>query len=131
MMSVPRSALHFKVRKAVPDQRQSASYRFMPELRPVETTGIPLYGWANGDTFCLCHPSYLRNVTGRKSPHFVCSADRFLPTQAVSPFIRCLLYRPLANSCSICDYCLLSFLVCHRIGFIGCECRLSRLILPF
>ena len=55
----------------------------------------------------------------------------FLPTQAVSPFIRCLLYRPLANSCSICDYCLLSFLVCHRIGFIGCECRLSRLILPF
>ena len=32
MMSVPRSALHSKVRKAVPDQRQSASYRFMPEL---------------------------------------------------------------------------------------------------
>ncbi|RGZ65053.1 hypothetical protein DW980_08210 [Bacteroides stercoris] len=44
MISVPRSALHFKVRKAVPDQRQSASYHFMPELRPVETTGIPLYG---------------------------------------------------------------------------------------
>lgn len=40
-------------------------------------------------------------------------------------------YRPMANSISICDYCLLSFLVCHRIGFIGCECRLSRLILPF
>ncbi|HAY60310.1 MULTISPECIES: hypothetical protein [Bacteroidales] len=49
MMSVPRSALHSKVRKAVPDQRQSASYRFMPELRPVETTGIPLYG----------HPAWL------------------------------------------------------------------------
>lgn len=49
MMSVPQSALHFKVRKAVPDQRQSASYRFMPELRPVETTGIPLYG----------HPAWL------------------------------------------------------------------------
>ena len=100
-MSVPRSALHSKVRKAVPDQRQSASYRFMPELRPVETTGIPLYGhpaWlllrhippsvrsfplradgvvANGDTFCLCRPSCLRHVTGRKSPHFVCPADRF------------------------------------------------------
>ena len=43
-MSVQLSALHSKVRKAVPDQRQSASYRFMPELRPVETTGIPLYG---------------------------------------------------------------------------------------
>ena len=91
----------------------------------------PTASWANGDTFCLCCPSCLRHVTSRKSPHFVCSADRFLPTQAVSPFIRCLLYRPLANSCSICDYCLLSFLVCHRIGFIGCECRLSRLILPF
>ncbi len=101
MMSVPRSTLHFKVRKAVPDQRQSASYRFMPELRPVETTGIPLYGhpagccsgtfrllsaaflsgptasWANGDTFCLCRPSCLRHVTGRKSPLFVCPADRF------------------------------------------------------
>ena len=101
MMSVPQSALHFKVRKAVPDQRQSASYHFMPELRPVETTGIPRYGhparlllgtfrllsvsflsgptasWANGDTFCLCRSSCLRNVTGRKSLLFVCPADCF------------------------------------------------------
>lgn len=46
-------------------------------------------------------------------------------------FYQMPLYRPMANSISICDYCLLSFLVCHRIGFIGCECRLSRLILPF
>ena len=92
MMSVPRSALHFKVRKAVPDQRQSASYRFMPELRPVETTGIPLYGhparlllgtfrllsvsflsgptasWANGDTFCVCRPSYLRQSQAERVP---------------------------------------------------------------
>lgn len=94
----------------------------------------PTASWANGDTFCLCRPSCLRNVTGRKSLLFVCCLPGrlfLLPTQAVIPFIRCLLYRPLANSCSICDYCLLSFLVCHRIGFIGCECRLSRLILPF
>lgn len=117
-MSVPQSALHFKVRKAVPDQRQSASYRFMPELRPVETTGIPLYGhparlllgtfrllsvsflsgptasWANGDTFCLCRPSCLRHVTGRKSPHFVCPADRFFypPKPSFITFINILLY---------------------------------------
>ena len=103
MMSVPRSALHSKVRKAVPDQRQSVSFRFMPELRPIETTGIPLYGhpaWlllghippfvrifplrADGvmgkqDTFCLCRPSCLRNVTARKSPFIVCPADFFYP----------------------------------------------------
>ena len=89
-MSVPRSALHSKVRKAVPDQRQSASYRFMPELRPVEFRLLsaaflsgPTASWANGDTFCLCRPSCLRHVTIRKSPHFVCPADRFLPAQAV------------------------------------------------
>lgn len=118
MMSVPRSALHFKVRKAVPDQRQSASYRFMPEFRPVETTGIPLYGhparlllgtfrllsvsflygptasWANGDTFCLCRPSCLRYVTGRKSPLFVCPSDRFFypPKPSFIPFINIPLY---------------------------------------
>lgn len=118
MMSVPQSALHFKVRKAMPDQRQSASYRFMPKLRPVETTGIPLYGhparlllgtfrllsvsflsgptasWANGDTFCLCRPSCLRHVTGRKSPHFVCPADRFFypPKPSFITFINIPLY---------------------------------------
>lgn len=117
-MSVPQSALHFKVRKAMPDQRQSASYRFMPKLRPVETTGIPLYGhparlllgtfrllsvsflsgptasWANGDTFCLCRPSCLRHVTGRKSPHFVCPADRFFypPKPSFITFINIPLY---------------------------------------
>lgn len=37
----------------------------------------PTASWANGDTFCLCRPSNLRNVTVRKSPHFVCPADRF------------------------------------------------------
>ena len=37
----------------------------------------PTASWANGDTFCLCRPSCLRHVTGRKSPHFVCPADRF------------------------------------------------------
>ena len=106
MMSVPRSALHSKVRKAVPDQRQSASYRFMPELRPVETTGIPFRllsvaflsgptaSWANGDTFCLCRPSCLRHVTGRKSPHFVCPADRFFypPKPSFITFINIPLY---------------------------------------
>lgn len=91
----------------------------------------PTASWANGDTFCLCRPSNLRNVTVRKSLLFVCPADRFLPAQAVIPFIICLLYRPQASSSSICYYCLLSFPACHRIGFIGCECRLSRLILPF
>lgn len=37
----------------------------------------PTASWANGDTFCLCRPSCLRHVTVRKSPHFVCPADRF------------------------------------------------------
>lgn len=118
MMSVPRSALHSKVRKAVPDQRQSASYRFMPELRPVEQPvfrymGIlpgccsgtfrllsvaflygPTASWANGDTFCLCRPSCLRHVTGRKSPHFVCPADRFFypPKPSFITFINIPLY---------------------------------------
>ena len=158
MMSVPRSALHSKVRKAVSDQRQSASYRFMPELRPVETTGIPLYGhpagccsgtfrllsaaflsgptasWANGDTFCLCRPSCLRHVTGRKSPHFVCPADRFFypPKPSFITFINIPLY--MGQFCLLYlyrDYLLSSYLACRRVGFIRCECRLSRLILPF
>lgn len=158
MMSVPRSALHSKVRKAVPDQRQSVSFRFMPELRPIETTGIPLYGhpaWlllghilpfvrifplrADGvmgkqDTFCLCRPSCLRNVTARKSPFIVCPADFFLPAQAfIHPFYK----HPLIYTGRFCllylyrDYLLSSFLACRRIGFIRCEYRLSRLILPF
>lgn len=119
MMSVPRSTLHSKVRKAVPDQRQSASYRFMPELRPVETTGIPLYGhpaWlllrhippsvrsfplradgVVGQTVthsAWCRPSCLRHVTGRKSPHFVCPADRFFypPKPSFITFINIPLY---------------------------------------
>ena len=158
MMSVPRSALHSKVRKAVPDQRQSASYRFMPELRPVETTGIPLYGhpaWlllrhippfvrsfpfradgvvANGDTFCLCRPSCLRHVTDKKSPHFVCPADRFFypPKPSFITFINIPLY--MGQFCLLYlyrDYLLSSYLACRRVGFIRCECRLSRLILPF
>ena len=29
------------------------------------------------------------------------------------------------------DYLLSSYLACRRVGFIRCECRLSRLILPF
>ena len=37
----------------------------------------PTASWANGDTFCLCRPSNLRNVTVRKSLLFVCPADRF------------------------------------------------------
>lgn len=41
---MPQPAPLSKVRKAVFGQRQSASCRYMPELRPVETTGIPLYG---------------------------------------------------------------------------------------
>ena len=117
-MSVPRSALHSKVRKAVPDQRQSASYRFMPSFdlskQPVfRYMGIlpgccsgtfrllsvaflsgPTASWANGDTFCLCRPSCLRHVTGRKSPHFVCPADRFFypPKPSFITFINIPLY---------------------------------------
>lgn len=37
----------------------------------------PTASWANGDTFCLCRPSCLRNVTSRKSLLFVCPADCF------------------------------------------------------
>jgi hypothetical protein len=82
MMSVPRSALHFKVRKAVPDQRQSASYRFMPELRPVETTGIPLYGhpaWLllrHISAFCpqLSFPGRRRH--GQTVTHSACAVRR-------------------------------------------------------
>lgn len=41
--SVPQSALQSKVRKAVPEQRQSASCRSMPELRRMSKQhGIPL-----------------------------------------------------------------------------------------
>lgn len=158
MMSVPRSALHFKVRKAVPDQRQSASYRFMPELRPVETTGIPRYGhparlllgtfrllsvsflsgptasWANSDTFCVCRPSYLRQSQAERVPFCLPGRPFLLPAQA---FIHSFYKHPLIYTGRFCllylyrDYLLSSFLACRRVGFIRCECRLSRLILPF
>ena len=40
---MPQSALQSKVRKAVPEQRQSASCRSMPELRRMSKQhGIPL-----------------------------------------------------------------------------------------
>lgn len=43
-MSVPQFALQSKVRKAVPEQRQPASCRSMPELRRMSKQhGIPLY----------------------------------------------------------------------------------------
>ena len=92
----------------------------------------PTASWANGDTSCLCRPSYLRHVTGRKSPLFVCPADCLFYPPKPSSLLSYTFYTGLTvYSRSICDYCLLSFLACHRIGFIGCECRLSRLILPF
>lgn len=41
---MPQSALHSKVQKAWPEQRQSASCHFMPELRRMSKQhGIPLY----------------------------------------------------------------------------------------
>ena len=54
----------------------------------------PTASWANGDTFCLCRPSCLRHVTGRKSPHFVCPADRFFypPKPSFITFINIPLY---------------------------------------
>ena len=150
MMSVPRSALHSKVRKAVPascrsfDLSKQPVFRYMGIL-PGCCSGTfrllsaaflsgPTASWANGDTFCLCCPSCLRHVTSRKSPHFVCSADRFLPTQAV---IHHFYKHPLIYTGRFCllylyrDYLLSSFLACRRVGVIRCECRLSRLILPF
>lgn len=158
-MSVPRSALHSKVRKAVPDQRQSASYRFMPELRPVETTGIPLYGhpaWlllrhippsvrsfplrADGVVGKRWHillvPSVVPRACHRQKESPFCLPGRpfLLPAQAV---IHHFYKHPLIYTGQFCllylyrDYLLSSYLACRRVGFIRCECRLSRLILPF
>ena len=158
-MSVPRSALHSKVRKAVPDQRQSASYRFMPELRPVETTGIPLYGhpaWlllrhippsvrsfsfrADGVVGKRWHillvPSVVPPACHRQKESPFCLPGRpfLLPAQAV---IHHFYKHPLIYTGQFCllylyrDYLLSSYLACRRVGFIRCECRLSHLILPF
>lgn len=96
----------------------------------------PTASWANGDTFCLCRPSCLGHVTGRKSPHFVCPADRFFypPKPSFITFINIPLYIYTGQFCLLYlyrDYLLSSYLACRRVGFIRCECRLSRLILPF
>ncbi len=114
-MSVPQSALQSKVRKALPEQRQSASRRSMPELRPVSRNNTvfrfmrhpacrcsgtyrllsvsflsgPAASWANGDTFSFA-PAIV-SPAGRKAeraPLSVCPADHCsLPAQAVAPVI--------------------------------------------
>lgn len=114
-MSVPQSALQSKVRKAVPEQRQSASRRSMPELRPVSRNNTvfrfmrhpacrcsgtyrllsvsflsgPTAAWANGNTSRFAPASiYSGRSQGGKSPLSVCPADHYsLPAQAVSPVI--------------------------------------------
>lgn len=95
----------------------------------------PTASWANGDTFCLCRPSCLRHVTGRKESPFCLPGRPFLlPAQAV---IHHFYKHPLIYTGQFCllylyrDYLLSSYLACRRVGFIRCECRLSRLILPF
>ena len=104
-----------------------AHFAFYPYL---SFTGRRRHGQTVTHSVCAVRRTFGMSQSERVSFLFA-RQTVFLPAQAVIPFIRCLLYRPMANSISICDYCLLSFLVCHRIGFIGCECRLSRLILPF
>lgn len=114
-MSVPQSVLQSKVRKAVPEQRQSASRRSMPELRPVSQNNTvfrfmrhpacrcsgtyrllsvsflsgPTAAWANGNTSRFAPASiYSGRSQGGKSPLSVCPADHYsLPAQAVSPVI--------------------------------------------
>ena len=149
MMSVPRSALHSKVRNHTAscrsfDLSKQPVFRYMGilpgccsgtfRLLSVAFLSGPTASWANGDTFCLCRPSCLRHVTGRKSPHFVCPADRFFypPKPSFITFINIPLY--MGQFCLLYlyrDYLLSSYLACRRVGFIRCECRLSRLILPF
>ena len=112
-MSVPHSALHSKVRKAAPEQRQSASCRLHAGASTdVETTRysalrgillvVALVRFAfypyhsipgrlrHGQTVthsALCRPSYLRMPQGGKSPLCVCPADHCLSRPAVVPFI--------------------------------------------
>lgn len=112
--SVPLSALQSKVRKAVPEHRQSDSCRSMPELRRMSKQhGIPLCKtscrillchipplirifpfragsvMANGDTSRFAPASiYSGRSQGGKSPLSVCPADRCsLPARAVAPLI--------------------------------------------
>lgn len=111
-MSVPHSALHSKVRKAAPEQRQPASCRYMPELqRMLKQHGIPLYGassgrssdafcllsvsfhsgpiesWANGDTFRFV-PSVVSPYAARRKESPLCLPGRPLFVRpAVIPFI--------------------------------------------
>lgn len=157
---MPQSALHCKVRKAVPGQRQSASYRFMPELRRVSKQhGILLYGhpaWLllrHIPPFVRIFPFRAGSVIGKRrhillvssvvppachrqkeSPFCLPGRPFLLPAQAV---IHHFYKHPLIYTGRFCllylyrDYLFSSFLACRRIGFIGCECRLSRLILPF
>ena len=82
MMSVPQSALHFKVRKAVPDQRQSASYHFMPELRPVETNRYSAI-WASCQIVTPAHSAFCpylsfpgRRRHGQTVTHSACAVRR-------------------------------------------------------
>lgn len=64
-MSVPHSALHSKVRKAAPEQRQPASCRYMPELqRMLKQHGIPLYG-ASCWSWLWCVPPFIRIIPFR------------------------------------------------------------------
>lgn len=111
---MPQSALQSKVRKAVPEQRQSASRRSMPELRPVSRNNTvfrsmrhpacrrsgtyrllsvsflsgPIASWANGDTFSFVPACiYSGRSQGGKSPLSVCPADRCSSHPAVVPFI--------------------------------------------
>ena len=98
-MSVPQSALQSKVRKAVPEQRQSASRRSMPELRPVSRNNTVFRFMRHpacrcSGTYRLLSVSFLSGPTaawanGNTSRFAPASmADHYsLPAQAVSPVI--------------------------------------------
>ena len=89
-MSVPQSALQSKVRKAVPEQRQSASRRSMPELRPVSRNNTVFRFMRH--PACRCSGTYrLLSVSFLSGPTAAWAngnTSRFAPASiAVSPVI--------------------------------------------
>lgn len=158
MMSVPRSALHFKVRRLCPingSLLHTASCRsFDPSKQPVFRDMGILPGCCSAHSaFCpyLSFPGRrrhgqtvthsacaVRHTSGshrqKESPFCLPGRPFLLPAQA---FIHSFYKHPLIYTGRFCllylyrDYLLSSFLACRRVGFIRCECRLSRLILPF
>lgn len=146
---MPQSALHSKVRKAWPEQRQSASCHFMPELRRMSKQhGIPLYEAScqivvrhitplirifpfraelrHGQTVThstLHRPPYIpADCKAERVPLSVCPADRCFFTHP-GRFLICSLQLYAAGRFPVLKgvalYALPGFSCHHRFGFIA------------